>query len=308
MGSWGPAIFSDDLATDLRREYQTLLAAGLPDAKAEDLIFAYYHDILHEDSDDAVAFWLALALSQWKCGRLSDLVKQEALRLIDSGKAVTHWHPAFKERKLAKRKAVLENLKSTLLSPMPPVKKIPKPHVLHCPWKTGSLLAYRIVSSKAKIGEHPCFGRYALLRVVHIHRHPVSSILSDSLYSEMMYVGAYGWIGDQIPDPKIVDQLQYIPLDEGLELPSSVYSAIASSALPERVKSDLEAYRERKEHYYMALNLSSTEAKKGPITCIGYDAEFETHVPEVFQNIGGFTITGCHSFDIILAMRLKRFL
>lgn len=309
MGSWGPAIFSDDIASDVRREYQTLLAAGLADEEAEELLFAYYHDILNEDADDSVAFWLALSLCQWKLGRLSELVKQESLRLIDSGKAVTHWNPVFKEKKFAKRKAVLKDLRNILLSPMPSARKVQKPRTHHCPWKTGSLLAYRIATNEKDMGQHPCFGKYALLRVVRIQRQPVSRILPDLFYNEMMFVGAYGWIGDQIPDPSIADQLQYIALDESLVFPPSLFDTIASSTLPNNVKRDFEAQCKRKDYYYIVLSMSQTEIKQGLITCIGCDTEFESHIPEVFQKIGTpYTITSSPSLDICLAKRLERFL
>jgi len=36
-------------------------------------------------------FWLALALAQWKLGRLDDETRRNALAIIDSGKEIERW-------------------------------------------------------------------------------------------------------------------------------------------------------------------------------------------------------------------------
>jgi hypothetical protein len=40
---------------------------------------------LLEDPDDSCVFWLSLALTQWKLGRLINEVKEDALKIIDEG-------------------------------------------------------------------------------------------------------------------------------------------------------------------------------------------------------------------------------
>ena len=62
MGAWGTAIFSDDLAEDIRSEYNALLSIGKDGHQAEKMLIDYYSDILNKDSDDEPVFWFALAL------------------------------------------------------------------------------------------------------------------------------------------------------------------------------------------------------------------------------------------------------
>ena len=69
MGVWGPAILSDDVACDIRDEYHALLMIGKTSEEATQyLLETDYPEI--QGTEDETVFWLALALSQWKKGRL----------------------------------------------------------------------------------------------------------------------------------------------------------------------------------------------------------------------------------------------
>ena len=82
MGAWSTAIFSDDTAADVRDAFTDFVAEGLnaPDATAR-LVQESTESL--EDEDDAVVFWLALAATQWKLGRLTDDVRDRAVAIID---------------------------------------------------------------------------------------------------------------------------------------------------------------------------------------------------------------------------------
>src|SRR4051812_21584541 len=88
MGADGPAIFSDDFACDVRDEYRALLEDQVPDAEATRQIIAANPDL---DVDEKPVFWLALAATQWRVGRLEDEVRARALDVIDSGRDLTRW-------------------------------------------------------------------------------------------------------------------------------------------------------------------------------------------------------------------------
>jgi len=87
VGIWGPGIFSDDVADDVREEYRELLGDDVPDEEATRQILAEY---LREPGDETTV-WLALAATQTGLGRLDDNVKAKALELFDSGAALTPW-------------------------------------------------------------------------------------------------------------------------------------------------------------------------------------------------------------------------
>ena len=71
MGAWGPAIFSDDTACDIRSDYRELLEDGVGDAEATRRVIADYQ---HLDQDEAHVLWLALAAAQAALGRLDEAV------------------------------------------------------------------------------------------------------------------------------------------------------------------------------------------------------------------------------------------
>ncbi len=76
MGAWGTSIFSDDNAADLREDYRDLIGNGLSGSEATDRLIEEWQP----DGNDGyfvATFWLALALTQWKCGRLEERVKAE---------------------------------------------------------------------------------------------------------------------------------------------------------------------------------------------------------------------------------------
>jgi hypothetical protein len=153
MGTWGTAIFSDDLAADIRDDYRDYLGDGLSGAQATERLVAENLDSL-KNPDEAAVFWFALAATQWKHGRLEERVKSRALHAIASGKDVRRWEDE-NPKEAKKRAAVLEKLKLQLESPPPPAKKVPKRFVSNCSWTKGQVIAYQLLS-----------GRIALLVVV----------------------------------------------------------------------------------------------------------------------------------------------
>ena len=139
MSAWGPAVFSDDSAADLRDDYRKLIGDGMSGPDATDHLIQSWGP--QDDPGNAAVFWLALALTQWKCGRLEDRVKQRALEAIADGSALDPWRGG---PSVAKRRAVLESAKKQLESPQPAVTRIAK-RVLHtCPWEAGELVAYQM--------------------------------------------------------------------------------------------------------------------------------------------------------------------
>jgi hypothetical protein len=153
MGAWGTDIFADDNAADLRDDYQKLIGNGLTGPQATDKLIAQWAP--QGDPDLESVFWLALALTQWNCGRLEARVKQEALRVIADGSAIRPWTGGPDERK---RQAVLEAAKRKLESPQPAERKIKKRVLATCDWERGDLIAYRLTT-----------GDYVVLRMLDRH-------------------------------------------------------------------------------------------------------------------------------------------
>lgn len=148
MATWGPRLYQDDLADDVRSYYKDQLHRGKTGAKiTQELIRQNAREI--EDIDDAPVFWFALADTQWDMGRLEDDVKNMALYYIDSKSDLMKWSQAD-PREFRTRKKVLEDLKNKLLSPQPEEKKMSQYKLYHCDWKDGDVFAYKLCGDYAE--------------------------------------------------------------------------------------------------------------------------------------------------------------
>jgi hypothetical protein len=162
MGTWGTAIFSDDTASDVRGEFRELISEGLFAEQATEKLVTQYAPSL-DDPDDEPPFWLGLAVTQWRCGRLLERVKAKALDIIDTGIDLKRWSGD------AKRRAVLETTRAQLLSPPPPPTRIRKRYQENNDWEVGELISYQTPR-----------GKYAVLRILVMPRDRPASIRSSN--------------------------------------------------------------------------------------------------------------------------------
>ncbi len=189
MGAWGPAIFSDDLACDLRDDFKNLIAEGLSSADATEKLFNSY-EINKDDLEECNVFWLSLAATQWKMGRLDEEVKSKAIKIIDSGSDVLRWREEGESGWAKQREKHLLKLKEQLLSPQSEPKKIRKRFKNQTDLKFGDAIAYRLNS-----------GNYVIFRVIDHHTDnggtfPICEICD--------------WIGKEIPQPDEIEKFDVI--------------------------------------------------------------------------------------------------
>ncbi len=86
-------------------------------------------------------------------GRLEPQVLKQALNAIDGGSDLSRWDADSKDYR--KRRAVLDKLRAQLTSSQPPERRVRKRFRESNDWKTGELIAYRLLS-----------GRFVVLRVI----------------------------------------------------------------------------------------------------------------------------------------------
>lgn len=185
MGTWGVKIFQSDDSSDIRESYREQLIVGKSDLEAEEAIIQKFS----EDPEDA--FWLPLAVTEWKVGRLSERVKQRALDSID--RELNCLSEYWKESLIQKRKIELLHAKEMLTSAMPARKKLRMPSwAWKCPWPLGSVLQYKIDFPKV---DNPLLNEYVLLQIVGISETP-----SGKIPCEVIAVSLYDW---HSPDPPI---------------------------------------------------------------------------------------------------------
>lgn len=155
MGTWGTAIFSDDTAVDVRESFRDLIGDGLSPEDATARVLAEYRSSL-TDPNDGPPFWLGLAVTQWKSGRLQEDVKARALEVIDSGADLRRW--SGDEKLVRARQIVLAKTREMLLSAQPPARRIAKAFRQTNDWMVGELVSYRSAS-----------GKYVIFRVLGHH-------------------------------------------------------------------------------------------------------------------------------------------
>jgi hypothetical protein len=156
MGTWGTAIFADDEASDVRGEFRFFLAEAQSVSGATNEMVASY-GVSFETLAAATAFWLGLALTQWRLGRLDPRVRDAALRIIDDGIDLKKWEGSPDQ---AKRGKALAAARVKILSPLPSPCRIPKPlPVQLADWMVGEVVGFRLAN-----------GRLALFHVVRFSR------------------------------------------------------------------------------------------------------------------------------------------
>ena len=184
MGAWGPGIFSNDTASDVRSEYRELLEDQIPDEEASQRVIASNADL---DPDEQHELWLALAAAQHQVGRLDDEVRRKALAVIDGEQGLELWAEAGADA-LRKRRQALAKLADQLTGPQPGPKKLRRPWRHETDLVPGAVLSYTASN-----------GQMALLRVLRIDltREGAAPILER-----------LDWDGTRIPAPRRLRRLK----------------------------------------------------------------------------------------------------
>lgn len=150
MGTWGTAIFSDDLAADIRGDWRDAITGGLSPEAATRKLIEQYNDSIN-DADEGPRFWFALAASQAATGRLQHEVRDKALAIIGAGGDVALF--AAEDPKLGrKREEVLRQLATTLRGPQKPPNRLAQPRPQVTPLAIGD-----VVRIRGEQGSRQCF-------------------------------------------------------------------------------------------------------------------------------------------------------
>ena len=199
MGAWGPKLYQDDVAEDVRDYYKDQLHRGKTGKEITQEMIAQNEDII-SDQDDAPVFWFALADTQWNLGRLEDFVKEQALNHIQDGYDLKRWETENSQGAKI-RERVLRELKEKLLSSQPAEKKISPYKLYHCEWKMGDIYAYELGGEYAK--EMEMLGNYFyFIKVDERIWHP----------GHIVPVVYFYWItGDKLMSLEELKTMDYIP-------------------------------------------------------------------------------------------------
>lgn len=180
MGAWGTSLFSDDTALDVRERYRDLIADGASDEKALALMQKEF--LLESGTGELIEplFWLALAATQWKLGRLDSATTSKAIQIIDAGQELDRWRElGASAADLRKRAKVLDALRQQLLSPQRSKVHLRPIRRELSPYQVGDVVSYKLST-----------GSYVLMRV---------TCVSDSRVGQSAIAEFLDWMGTSIP-------------------------------------------------------------------------------------------------------------
>jgi hypothetical protein len=138
VGTWGPGIFSDDVAADVREEFRDLIADGLTPAQATERLKGDYDGEL--DPDEVPVFLLALAATQWKTGHVVPAVIEQARAALESGAGMERWEEASPSDRKSRRRA-LDKLAQQLRTPPRAPVRIPRRKLEDTTLELGDVVA-----------------------------------------------------------------------------------------------------------------------------------------------------------------------
>lgn len=154
MGTWGPGIFSNDTAADVRDEFRELIEDGVePGSASAQILRSFAHRL--DDPDEGPAFWTGLAAVQARLGLLQPAVKERALTVIEAGADLHLWVGA---RKRGQRQRALQKLREELIGPARKPTTVRKPARLQSRVVAGQVLGLALPN-----------GGEARLRVIGLH-------------------------------------------------------------------------------------------------------------------------------------------
>lgn len=114
MGAWGTGVFEDDVAADVRGEWEDAIESGssVPDATAA-LIDGLGADFI-PDQDDGPVFWIALAALQLEAAEITPEVAARAVEAIPAN--LSRWREEATEEDVSARERVLSELQHRIRS------------------------------------------------------------------------------------------------------------------------------------------------------------------------------------------------
>lgn len=295
---WETEIFQSDIAKIIKKEYKTLLSVGKSEEDAQQLVIEYCMKSLIANNTDMAKMWIALGYTQWQLGRLSNTAAERMkiyLKNADTWLSLN----------------TIAYLNNMLQSSMPEKKKIAKPHVRHCPWQAGSLLAYRICSNH-RLEDNRFWMKYVLLRVIRTVRIPITALAPEEYYNELMLVGLYKWVGDTIPNTTDLAQLEFTPIIVAKPMLSSSrivskISEIHSDDLSYLISEAMRAATTQRIETCCSLDWGRVRDSTGEFVLIDFDPSFETPSPEYFMtSITKYSLCNIISFDAVVVNRLNQ--
>jgi len=141
VGVLGTGLYDDDTAADVRDQWRDLVSSGVDPVEATSRLIAGFESEL-DDPEVAGPFWLALADTAWRAGRLEPRVLERARAVLATPHELNRWTGKDRDR----RAAILDRLRDQLDRPQPAPRTIAAPRGPQPPTDLvpGEVLAWRL--------------------------------------------------------------------------------------------------------------------------------------------------------------------
>lgn len=149
MGFWGPGLYENDCAEDIRDAFQSLMNSGLTPRDAKVRILDDFQSVFLDVEEGPLAK-LVLADLMWQNGSLEQADLEAALAYIDSGADIDFWKQASPSL-WNTRAEILSDLAKQFCSPMPKISQKKKSHKANeFNWKPNQVYALLLSSQEAE--------------------------------------------------------------------------------------------------------------------------------------------------------------
>lgn len=146
MGTWGPAISSNDTYADVYSQFFDLYNEGGEVTEISGKLIADYQQTI-SDVDDGNNFWFALAKAQWECKQLDLTLFDRVKQIIESEADLEVWRNLdANEKDIKKRKANLHKFLAKLQVEKPKAKARKKKKIRQAIFQKGDCLIYKLTN------------------------------------------------------------------------------------------------------------------------------------------------------------------
>jgi len=261
MGAWSVSVTGNDTAQDLKEEYRVAFYYYSDIKEALNRIDKYVRKGGFDKSDESewCNYYYSLADFMWRYGILTDEVKNEALRLINSGFGLEIWADSG-QKTLEARKKALQKFKEKIESPQPLKKKISIGTYMNPIFETGDIIAFQLQTAnkiytgkKANISEKDfkeADGKYVAIRKI-CDQCSWRSAIEPAVKNIWPYFQLYNKVFSKPPELKDVINTESVNfvLDSGKNNPDGIFMCEGSLSYFRRRKYIvLGKYQERRKH------------------------------------------------------------
>jgi hypothetical protein len=157
VGAWGPGIFQNDTAADVRDDWRDAILDGEDAAAASARLLAKWDRAFDEQAI------MALAAAQHETGRLQPDVRERALAFIAAGGDLEEW-----DEGAGRRRRALENLAEKLRGPQPAPKRLRRRREFAVAFDAGDVIRLRDSGALAVVAANRRTGRGPATPVVEV--------------------------------------------------------------------------------------------------------------------------------------------